>query len=56
MSVVEYHTGRLDKSSIISEEIDSECAKGAPMRYRGWVLLALGFCSWAGLLKICGWL
>lgn len=56
MSVVEYHTGRADRSPILSDESESARASVTPMQYRGWVLLALGIGSWAGLFKIFGWL
>lgn len=56
MSVVDYHTVRASGSPVLAQEDESACARVAPMRYRGWVLLALGIGSWAGLFKICGWL
>ena len=56
MSVVGYHKGRADRLPIISEQTEGTCADVTPMRYRGWALLALGVCSWAGLFKILGWL
>ncbi len=55
MSVVEYHTDRGNGSAILSDESDCPRSGLAPMRYRGWVLLALGLGSWAGLFKLLGW-
>lgn len=56
MSVVDYHSLRETGSPIVSDEAYDARADSQPMRYRGWVLIALGLGSWVGLFKICGWL
>ena len=55
MSVVEYHTLREGGSPSAADKTDGSRKDNMRMRYRGWVLLALGAGSWVGLFKIFGW-